>query len=53
MGKDGASERWRDYTTETAVKSYIFSLLTSSGLQVELFHTRKIPFYQDIKIFSD
>lgn len=53
MGKDGASERWRDYTTEAAVKSYISSLLTSSGLQVELFHTRKIPFYQDIKIFSD
>jgi len=39
MGKDGASQRWRDYATETAVKSYISSFLASSGLQVELFHT--------------
>lgn len=52
MGKDGASERWRDYTRETAVKSYISSLLTSSGLQVELFHTRKFHFIKISKYFQ-
>jgi len=29
MGKDGASQRWRDYATETAVKSNISSFLNT------------------------
>lgn len=32
MGKDGASERWRDYATETAVKSSLLIFRSTGGV---------------------